>query len=272
MFIDSHVHIFPERVFQAIWRWFDRNHWSVKYQYTAEQVDAFLAERGVDAYIGLHYSHTEGMASQLNDFALKFSEDHPRCLPCATILPGEPGAEAILQGALEAGAVAIKIHSHVQKVAPNDPNMDLVYELATAYQAVLIIHCGNEPAHDAYGCNIQELCRFENFRQAIERYPDCKIVVPHLGMSDAEKYFDLLADFENLYLDTAMAIGEYFPVEPMLEHIAAHSDRVLFGTDFPNLPYAWDKELNILKDLDVTESQRAALLGGNAVKILKNFQ
>ena len=33
------------------------------------------------------------------------------------------------------------------------------------------------------------------------------------------------------------------------EILARHPDRILFGTDFPNIPYEWDRELGVLVQL-----------------------
>ena len=44
----------------------------------------------------------------------------------------------------------------------------------------------------------------------------------------------------------------------------ARPDRVMYGTDFPNMPYAWDREIRSLASLGIKESALAAVLGGTA--------
>jgi predicted TIM-barrel fold metal-dependent hydrolase len=39
---------------------------------------------------------------------------------------------------------------------------------------------------------------------------------------------------------------------------------VLYGTDFPNIPYAWDREVKRLTELGLAPDHLAALLGGTA--------
>ena len=46
--------------------------------------------------------------------------------------------------------------------------------------------------------------------------------------------------------------------------LEARPERVLYGTDFPNLPYAWDRELSRLVERRLGEEALAALLAGNA--------
>ena len=42
---------------------------------------------------------------------------------------------------------------------------------------------------------------------------------------------------------------------------------MLYGTDFPNIPYAWDRELKQLLQLRFGDDVEAGLLGGNALRL-----
>ena len=64
-----------------------------------------------------------------------------------------------------------------------------------------------------------------------------------------------------------MAIAEYFEGEPGLELLRRRADRLLFGTDFPNLPYAWDRELHRVLSAQLEPAQRDAILWGNAERL-----
>src|SRR5947199_9327514 len=45
--IDAHVHLFPDRVLDAIYRWFEKHAWRCRYRLHAEEVVQFLRDRGV---------------------------------------------------------------------------------------------------------------------------------------------------------------------------------------------------------------------------------
>ena len=45
--IDAHVHLFPPKLFDAIWRWFDVHGWPIRYKLNSEAVVQFVVERGV---------------------------------------------------------------------------------------------------------------------------------------------------------------------------------------------------------------------------------
>ena len=60
------------------------------------------------------------------------------------------------------------------------------------------------------------------------------------------EYFSLLGGEEGLYLDTAMACAAYFADDPDWTEVPRWSHRILYGTDFPIVPYAADRELRVL--------------------------
>lgn len=267
--IDAHVHIFPERVFRAVHRWFDTHAWQNRYRFDAEQVDEFLAARGVERYLGLHYAHVPGMAESLNEFALDFASRHPRCIPVATVLPGEDDAEGILDRALGGGARAVKIHCHVQCVAPDDARMDAVFDAVQRHDALLVIHCGSAPAFAGYACAVESLCTTAAFARAMERHPEAKVCVPHLGLSDIDGYVALLERFPSLYLDTSMALSGYFPLDPGPEFVERHWARLLYGTDLPHIPHAWDRDYLAIHRARLTPHQRSAVMGDTARRLLR---
>jgi len=49
-----------------------------------------------------------------------------------------------------------------------------------------------------------------------------------------------------------------------LRGVKLHSHVQCFGTDFPNLPYAWDREIKNLVRLDLSANSLAKILGQNA--------
>jgi len=268
--LDAHVHVFPPALFAAVRRWIGEHAWEIRYPFDAEAVDAFLTARGVEQYLGLHYAHAPGVAEPLNRFVLDFARTHPRCIPCATVLPGEPDAEGILDRALSAGARAVKLHAHVQQTAPDDPRLVAVFRQVVAHDALLVFHSGSAPAFPAYASDVRQLCTLEAFDHALRPFPEMKICVPHLGASETDGYVALLDRFPNLYLDTAMGLAGYFPMPTGPEALLAqHWQRILYGTDFPNIPYAWDRDLRFIEGAGLDAERRAAILGGNARRLLR---
>jgi hypothetical protein len=265
--VDAHVHLFPERVFEAIWRWFDENAWPVRYRLPSERVIEFLATRGVSSVVALHYAHKPGMAAALNAYGLDLAKRFSCVIPTATVFPGEPGARDLLRRAFGEGARGVKIHCHVQKIAPDDPRLDEVFEEALAASVPVVMHAGREPSSPAYGGDTRALCSAASVERVLRRHAGLKLVIPHLGADEFAEYEALLDRHEGLFLDTTMAIAGYLPSGPDLSILARRAGRLLYGSDFPGLPYAWSRELAVLRDAGLRPEQIEALLSGNARRL-----
>ena len=97
--IDAHVHLFPDRVFDAIWRWFDEHAWPVRYRLRSEEIIEFQLSRGVERIVALTYAHVPDMAESLNAYVAELAERHPQVIALGTVLPGEPDTRAIVNRA-----------------------------------------------------------------------------------------------------------------------------------------------------------------------------
>jgi predicted TIM-barrel fold metal-dependent hydrolase len=97
----------------------------------------------------------------------------------------------------------------VQEVAPDDPRLFPVYEAVAARGKILVMHAGREPSSAAYGFDCRRLCGLAPVRRVVERYPELRLVVPHLGADQWREFLALARDAPNLYLDTTMAVGGY---------------------------------------------------------------
>lgn len=268
--VDAHVHLFPPRVFAAIWRWFEQHGWPIRYQVQAGEVLAYLAAQGVTKVYGLHYAHAPGMARVLNAFVTDLARRYPMVIPFGTVLPGEAGAEDVVAESLDAlGHAGLKLHCHVQKVAPDDPRLLPIYEAVARRGKVVFLHAGREPSSAAYAFDCRALCGIAPVRRVVERFPELKLVVPHLGQDQWREFLALAREAPNVFLDTTMAVGGYLTDDvPGRDDLLSVADKVLFGTDFPNLPYPWGREAHWLAGLGLPEPALDAILRGNALRLV----
>jgi uncharacterized protein len=264
--IDAHVHIFPRGIFAAVWKWFDENAWRIRYQITSTQVLDFLLGHGIRHLIAFQYAHKAGIARELNTYmAKKCNEYEGRVTGLATVLPGEKDAEKILQEAFDAGLGGLKLHAHVQCFDVNGRGMNHVYECCRANKKPLVMHVGREPKSPAYRCDPYDLCSAEKLERVLRDFPDLRICVPHLGFDEISGYRKLIEEYNNLWLDTTMAIAGYFPIEAEIDLGCYRPDRVMYGSDFPSIPYNWDRELKILKAADLPQEVLEKILHRNAI-------
>ncbi|KJS00513.1 MAG: amidohydrolase [Desulfobulbaceae bacterium BRH_c16a] len=251
--IDAHVHIFPRNIFSAVWKWFDQNGWHIRYQMTSSEVLAFLISHGIQHIIAFQYAHRPGIAHELNRYMMgKCIEFGNRMTGLATVYPGEKDAERILREAFAAGLGGLKLHAHVQCFDMNSDEMNCLYECCLTNKKPIVMHVGREPRSVAYRCDPYEICSAEKLERVLQDFPGLKICVPHLGLDEISAYRKLIEKYDNLWLDTTMAIADYFPIDGKIDLGRYRSDRIMYGSDFPNIPYAWDRELKILKRANIS--------------------
>ena len=263
--IDAHVHIFPRNIFSAIRKWFDENAWHIRYQLTSSQIFDFLLSHGINHIIALQYAHKPGIARQLNKYmSEKCAEYDNRVTGMATVFPGEENAEEILQEAFDCGLKGLKLHAHVQCFDMNAENVNRLFECCRINNRPVVMHVGREPKSTAYNCDPYELCCSEKTENILKDFPDLRICVPHLGFDETASYRKLVEKYDNLWLDTTMAVTDYFQFEEKIDLGSYRADRIMYGSDFPNIPYAWDRELKVLNEKDISRDTLEKILGKNA--------
>jgi predicted TIM-barrel fold metal-dependent hydrolase len=262
--VDAHVHLFPDRIFDAIYGWFDVHGWPIRHKLHAEAIVDFMLDRGVGQLVALHYAHRPGLARSLNTFMADLVRTRPRVTGVATVFPGEPEAGAILREAFAMGLRGVKLHCHVQAVAVDDPVLHDVYDACVAADQPLVVHAGRQPRSDAYKVDTFTICAAERIEAVLRSYPRLRVSVPHLGADELDAYGRLLERYDNLWLDTTMVMADYFPVEHPERLVAQRPERVMYGTDFPIVPYAWDRELVRIKQAGFSDDALERILGKTA--------
>ncbi len=267
--IDSHVHLFPPGLDEAVRRWFDDHAWRFRYRGRGEDLISHLFQQGVSGAVLMSYSHRPGIAEGLNEFTASMVRRFPNTAGMAALHPEDPSPREILGRAVRGlGLRGVKLHCHVLKIAPDDPLMFPVYEAVLEHDAILTIHAGREPAAEAYGMDVRAISGAERMERALRRYPDMKVIVPHMGIDETDTFFSLLDQFQNLHLDTTMILSGYFGISPPdRDKIIRYADRILYGSDYPHIPYEVDREVKALLGLELGEETTRKILCGNAARL-----
>jgi len=265
--VDAHVHLFPDSLFEAIWGWFDQFGWPIRYRLSSPQIIEFLLSRGVGHIVGLHYAHKPGIARQLNSYMAKLCGSYPQLTGAATIFPGEEEAAGILKEAFQLGLNAVKLHAHVQGFRLDSAGMHEIYEVCSAFDKPLVMHVGREPKNPYFPYPVDPylICVAEKVEQVIKDYPKLRICVPHLGADEYAAYSRMIEQYDNLWLDTTMMLADYLPTTPP-PLSGMRVDRIMFGTDIPNIPYAWDREIRKLRQMDLPTESLDLILAKNALE------
>lgn len=267
--VDAHVHLFPRGLFKAIWNWFDNFAWPIRYQLTSRQIVEFLFSRGISRIVALHYAHAPGIARQLNRYMADLCAENPRVTGTATVFPGEEDARGILLEGFGLGLKGVKLHAHVQFFHMDSREMHEIYEVCSEGDRPLVMHVGREPKNPdfPYKCDPYDCCDSGQLEEVLKAYPKLRICVPHLGADEFEVYRGFLEKYDNLWVDTTMVLADYLPVGPAPPVAGWRPDRIMYGTDFPHIPYAWDRELRRIARMNLGEEFLTGLLGGNAMNL-----
>lgn len=267
--VDSHVHVFPDRLAQAVRNWFSRHAWEFHEQGSAGELLKKLFHAGLHGAVLLTYAHRPGMSEELNRFVASLAKRFPKAVGFATVHPQDKDMKGILRRALaELNLKGVKLHCHVQLVAPDDPVLDQVYETASQWGFPVTIHAGKEPYVPAYGLDVRTITGAERVKRVLKRFPELKLIVPHLGFGESEQFYKLLETFPNLYLDTTMMLAGFFPVHVDREALLRYCERLLYGTDYPHIPYEMERELKNLLALELGDAPTRRILWENARDLL----
>ena len=267
LIVDSHVHVFPDPVFKAVREWFAGNMWQIRYRLSSREVIEYLLSRGVANIVAHQYAHKSGISRNLNGYMAGLCGEFPgRITGMATVFPGDRDNPAILSEAFGMGLAGVKLHAHVQCFDMNSPDLDVIYAHCSAEKKPVMMHVGREPSSPSYKCDPHALCSAEKLERVVRDYPHLRICVPHLGYDEFDAYRSLIEKYDNLWLDTTMVLTDYLKGELPLRLQDMRPDRIMYGSDFPNIPYAWDHELKWIVEKNFPDEFLKAVLGENAKK------
>jgi predicted TIM-barrel fold metal-dependent hydrolase len=170
--------------------------------------------------------------------------------------------------AIGAGARVFKAHVQVGAYDPRDELLTPVWGQLAEAGLPVIVHCGSGP-HPG---------RFTGpgpFAEVLARHPGLVAIIAHLGAPEYGEFLDLAVRYPRVHLDTTMAFTDFFSASAaaafppeLVPRLAALGDRILLGSDFPNIPYAYIHQLAALARLGLGTPWLRAVCHDNAARLL----
>jgi predicted TIM-barrel fold metal-dependent hydrolase len=264
--VDIHVHFMPDRVLRKVWAYFDAlgGAWPIRYRFDEAERVSVLRSLGVRRFPSLLYPHRPAMAAWLNEWARDFAARTEGCVSSATFYP-EPEAAGYTEQALAGGARVFKVHLEVGAYDPRDPLLDPVWGQLAEAGVPVVCHCGNGPLPGAFTGP-------GPIGEVLRRHPRLTLVVAHAGSPEYGEFLDLAEAYPRVHLDTTMAFTDFterispFPRErlPQLRDLA---DRIVLGSDYPNIPYPYAHQVESLARLDLGDDWLRAVLHTNGSRL-----
>ena len=268
--IDVHTHFMPQRVMDKVWAYFDQagpltaRTWPIVYRFDEVTRVQRLRDFGVAAFTSLIYPHKPDMAEWLNAWAAEFSAATPGCLQTATFFP-EPHATDYVRRAIADGARVFKAHVQVGDYSPADARLEAVWKLLEEAQVPTIIHAGSGPAPGRYTGPAP-------VAEVLGRHPDLILIVAHMGLPEYREFLHLAQQFGGVYLDTTMVFTDFieqlnpFPTDA-LPDLLRIADKLLFGSDYPNIPYPYHHGVEAIVRLGLGDEWCRKILHDNAARL-----
>jgi len=280
MIIDIHTHTFPEKIASAtIAKLEQMSHTRAFTDGTTEALANAMERAGIDRAVVLPVATNDRQVVRVNDASIRLTETYESrgVLSFGCMHPTFEGWKEELDRIAEQGLKGIKIHPVYQNVDLDDVRFLRILDRCGQLGLTVVTHAGID-----IGYPEKVNCSPAMARRAVQQVGPVKLVLAHMGgWRNWDEVEDLLAD-TSVYLDTSFSVGKiadlgdgyYRPEE--LDMLAPEefarlvktfgASRVLFGTDSP-----WDNyenALSFIRGLPVTVAERAAILGGNARRLL----
>ncbi|MEJ7796416.1 MAG: amidohydrolase family protein [Nocardioides sp.] len=270
---DLHTHFLPPRVMAKVREQFDSagpligRPWPLHYRDDEAGLVETLRGLGVRHFTALAYAHRPGMAEFLNDWTADFAERVPEALRCGTFFP-EPDVASYVAARLAAGVQVWKVHVQVGAFDVRDPLLDEAWGLLAEAGTPVVIHAGSGPVATPFTGP-------EPVAGLLARHPRLPLVIAHAGAPEYADFLDLAERYEHVGLDTTMAFTDFFAemgapypdaLLPRLRDLGL-AGKVFLGSDFPNIPYAYDHQLDSLERLELGDDWLRAVCWDNAARL-----
>jgi predicted TIM-barrel fold metal-dependent hydrolase len=268
---DVHTHFLPPRVMARVRAQFDSagpligRAWPLHYRDDDEVLVAELRKIGVRRFSALAYAHKPGMAEFLNDWAAGFADAVPECLRSATFYP-EPEAAAYVAKRLASDTEIFKVHVQVGGFDVNDPLLDEAWGLVADAGTPVVLHAGSGPVPG-------EHTGPDPVAALLQRHPRLTLVIAHMGAPEYAAFLALAERHDRVHLDTTMVFTDFFEGEgpfprELLPRVAAIGEKVLLGSDFPNIPYPYAHQVDALERLGLGDDWLRGVLWENAARLI----
>ena len=258
--IDSHCHIYPERIaptaVEAVEKFYDylpRQPWDG----TVEDLVRSGNAAGITHFIVFSVATNPRQVSIINHFIARSVENSSGCMTGLGAMHLDSDDYARDLAEIESlGLKGVKLHPDIQHFCADDPRAMEIYALCEGRLPVCI-HAGDKRYDYS---NPERMCRI------LEKFPRLQLIAAHMGgWSVWEEAAERLSAYPNVLVDCSSSL--YWLKPETAERLIRlyGSERVLFGTDYPFWPQ--DHEISDLLALNLNKEEFENIFWRNAARL-----
>jgi uncharacterized protein len=155
---------------------------------------------------------------------------------------------------------------------PYEEKLDHFWNIINENGLTVVTHAGA-----SWGPLDEQYSHPKHFIPVLEKYPEMRLIIAHLGGKFRSETYELASLFPNVYADCS-ALQGWLPSEPdvckarLQEAVARMPGRIIFGSDWPlfDMAYPYSFWVRFVKEEKWTnESIKEQILGGTMGKLLK---
>ena len=262
MIIDSHCHIYPEKIAHKAVAAVDRFYAGLPTPGMMDGTTGCLLDSGQAAGISHFIVHsvatTPAQSRTISHFIAESVEASGGCFTgLGAMHPESEDMEGDFEYLRSLGLKGVKIHPDIQKFHADCENAYKIYDLCDRAGIPVLVHCGD------YRYPYSEP---ERIAHVLRDFPHLKFVGAHFGgWSVWDQAVAALCDFPNLVVDTSSSFP-WLSVGHVMDLIRAYgAERVMFGTDYPMWPP--ESDLEFFRRLPLTEDEREKIAWKNCAEL-----
>uniref|UniRef100_UPI001145EFE4 amidohydrolase family protein n=1 Tax=Anaplasma marginale TaxID=770 RepID=UPI001145EFE4 len=202
---------------------------------------------------------------ELNQWNIGVLDKNPGCFCFAAFHPGDDDALDMIEDILDhLQMLGVKLQLLVQNFYPYDDRLMPLYELILERNKRILFHAGTGPVGN-------EFVGYDNFIPVMDRFPELHTTVAHMGALEYEKFIELPGRYANFYLDTSFAFWPHAEGHFSLgnEVLEQNRSRILYGSDYPNIIFSREEEINYLYNQNLSEEFYQRVFYQNGIDLLK---